>query len=172
VSRRAAAAIVALLLLGCPADEPMGESQSMKLIAGDVTLDLPSGWEDMSTYSYGTADESLSVRVVHLSTSAAVSNASLLEDARELMDSLGSARETQRAPFTIGQVPAEWVALEVTKEQSAEPDQERTSFVRMLVARPVPERAVMVTLLGNAGQRAQMDGVWNQLLAGLRFSER
>jgi hypothetical protein len=42
----------------------------------------------------------------------------------------------------------------------------------MLVARPVPERAVMITLLGTAEQRAQMDGVWSQLIAGLRFSER
>jgi hypothetical protein len=144
----------------------------MKLIAGDVTLDLPSGWEDMSTYGYGTPDESLSVRVAHLATSAAVSNAVLLEDARERMASLGSARETRRVPITIGEVPAEWVAIEVTKEQSAEPDQEGTAFVRMLVARPVPERAVMITLLGTAEQRAQMDGVWSQLIAGLRFSER
>lgn len=142
----------------------------MKYVAGNITVDLPDEWEDASIYSYMTKDEALSLRVAHHTLAESATATSLLEDHKQRLGSLGSAKELERVQQSVRGVAVEWVALDIRRDGSAEPSTEGRSAARLLAANPGAGRGVVVTLLGPAGREEELSRVWKRILDGLDFT--
>ena len=140
----------------------------MKYDAGELSIEVPSGWRDTSDYSYANEDESITLRISRLSVIETLSTTDLLNDRKQRLEVLGKILEIQRKEQQIGAVRTEWIEIDVNKISSGD-DEGNHLNVRMLVARPSPQRAIMVTMTGPATRRAELTRLWEQMLTEFRF---
>ena len=170
---RLAGALLVVALSGChwrpQTVDGRNGTKNMRVEAGELSLEMPSGWHDTSDYSYASQDDSITLRISRLTVTEAVSVTDLLNDRKERLNSLGNIKELQSGEQQIDSVPAKWVELNVDKTDPDEEDEESHIDVRLLVARPSPRQAVVATMTGPARRQAEIARLWQQILGGLRF---
>ncbi len=142
----------------------------MRLSAGELTLILPTGWNDQSDYAYSSPDETLSLHVSRLHVRATITPSQLLTERKSRLEALGSVKEVSRATLRIDDAVAESVTVDVDPPPRGGPGTDNHLDVRLLVIKVAKDRAVVATLTGPRSQRPEIDGVWQQILDGFHLN--
>lgn len=172
MSRWLAGAALLWLMSACstaPSSAPAkGTQNTMRYEAGELSLEIPSSWRDLSEYTYTSPDEEVSVRVSHMAVVETLKTGDLLTERKQRFGLAGTVQEIRRGQQTVGGAPAEWIELEVKRESLAE-DDENHVIVRLLGVRPTAQRVVLVNVTGPVARRAEMDLLWERILSGAKL---
>lgn len=152
----------------------------MRFEAGELSLELPDTWQDISDYNYVNEDESITLHVARLLVAETLTASALLGDQKQRMDGFGKVQELQRMTQQIDLVTAEWAELGVSKRQQSDEEEDGNHVnVRLLCAilardpngrAGIPgNRAIVATLTFPSARQAEAERLWTQMLSSFRF---